>query len=161
MENASRALLMAASLLIGLLILSLAVYLFMSFGVESAEIHKQQEVDQLNQFNVQFTSYVGKEGVTIYDVVTVANLASENNTLYAVKRTEAREENQYNNYISVKLDGARIEKGYGETRDTDYYDSIIKQNMLNDQQNLTQYECEVEINPNTGRVFQVKFSKKD
>ena len=52
MENASKALLMAAGVLIAVLILSLAVYLFMSFGSESAEFHKQMENDRLNQFNI-------------------------------------------------------------------------------------------------------------
>ena len=78
MENASKALLMAASVLIGVLILSLAVYLFTSFGSTSAELHKQQDEQRLEQFNTQFSSYEGKEGgITIYDVVTIANLATE------------------------------------------------------------------------------------
>ena len=42
MENASKALLMAAEVLIGLLILSLAVYLFADFGSTSAEINKKK-----------------------------------------------------------------------------------------------------------------------
>ena len=41
MENASKALLMAGGVLIGILILSLAVYLFITFGAESKEIHAQ------------------------------------------------------------------------------------------------------------------------
>ena len=41
MENASKALIMAAGVLIGILILSLAVYLFVSFGNTSRELHKQ------------------------------------------------------------------------------------------------------------------------
>ena len=60
MENASKALLMAAGVLIGVLILTLAVYLFATFGATSAELHKQQATDRLNEFNSQFTSYEEK-----------------------------------------------------------------------------------------------------
>ena len=51
MENASKALLMAAGVLIGVLILSLAVYLFANFGTASAEIHKQKDMNEINKFN--------------------------------------------------------------------------------------------------------------
>ncbi len=110
MENASKALLMAAGVLIGLLVISLAVYLFVSFGMTSAEIHKEQQEQQLEQFNVQFTSYVGKEGLTIYDVVTVANLATENNKNYELTKKVA-DGTDY--YISVQVaNQGFIEKGY-------------------------------------------------
>lgn len=82
MENASKALIMAGGVLIGVLILSLAVYLFADFGSTSAQINEQNAEKQLTQFNSQFTSYEGKEGLTIYDVITVASLAKENNTYY-------------------------------------------------------------------------------
>lgn len=75
MENASKALIMAAGVLIGMIIISLAVYLFLSFGSSSAQLHQEQEEQRLNQFNTQFTSYVGLDN-TIYDVVTVANLST-------------------------------------------------------------------------------------
>lgn len=101
MENASKALIMAAGVLIGILIISLAVYLFVSFGSTSAEIHKQNDEQQIEQFNSQFTSYEGKK-CTIYDVVTVANLATENNKYYDFeKRTTKTIGND--NYISVKV----------------------------------------------------------
>ena len=60
MENASKALLMAAGVLIGVLIISLAVYLMSYFGGVSADIHKRQKANQINQFNSQFTAYEGK-----------------------------------------------------------------------------------------------------
>lgn len=81
MENASNALLMAAGILIGVLVLSLAVYLFADFGATSAEINKQSEQQKIIQFNSQFTSYEDKE-LTIYDVVTILGYAQENNKYY-------------------------------------------------------------------------------
>ena len=83
MENASKALVMAAGVLIGIMILSLAVYLFATFGATSAEMHGQIEQDRINQFNAQFTSYEGKQDITIYDIITVVNLAKDNNESYS------------------------------------------------------------------------------
>lgn len=101
MENASKALLMAAGVLIGILIISLAVYLFVSFGSTSAKIHKQNDEQQIEQFNSQFISYEGKK-CTIYDVVTVANLATENNKYYEFNKRQTQT-NGNDNYISVKV----------------------------------------------------------
>ena len=77
MENASKALIMAAGVLIGIMILSLAVYLFATFGATSAELHGQVETSRITQFNTQFTSYEGRSDITIYDVISVVNLAKK------------------------------------------------------------------------------------
>ena len=71
MENASNALIIAGGVLIGVLILSLAVYLFADFGSTSAEINKKTQEQQLVQFNSKFTTYESTEKKwTVYDVVT-------------------------------------------------------------------------------------------
>lgn len=82
MENASKALIMAAGVLIGILILSLAVFLFTDFGATSKGIYSQIEERQLAQFNAQYTVYSGRKDINIYDIVTLANLAKENNNYY-------------------------------------------------------------------------------
>ena len=82
MENASNALIMAAGVLIGILILSLAVFLFSDFGATTREINSKMEEKQLSEYNAQYTVYVGREDVTIYDIITIVNLAKENNNYY-------------------------------------------------------------------------------
>lgn len=82
MENASKALLMAAEVLIGVLILSLAVYLYVSFGTTAAEVNEQNTQKQLVQFNTQFTVYQDRNDLTIYDIITATNLAKESNDDY-------------------------------------------------------------------------------
>jgi len=163
MENASKALLMAAGVLIGMLILSLAVYLFVSFGSTSVELHKQKEAQELEQFNSQFTSYVGKEGITIYDVVTVANLASENNKYYEYgpsRRIPTATSSDY--YISVVLNTSPIENVFNNNIVS--YDDLINNHLrteminVNNGWTLKQYTCQVEINTITGRVFKVTFT---
>ncbi|MBO6244393.1 MAG: hypothetical protein J6O41_07550, partial [Clostridia bacterium] len=79
MENATNALLMAGGILIGILILSLAVYLYMSFGAEARENYALIEQQQIVKFNTQFTKYAGSENLTIYDVVATISTAYENN----------------------------------------------------------------------------------
>lgn len=151
MENASKALLMAAGVLIGMLVISLAVYLFVSFGMASAQIHKEQEQKQLEQFNTQFFSYESKEENTIYDVVTVANLATENNIYYQLEKRTGKQ-NGKDNYISVRLDNSNlsvanrgfIEKGYLYKGQIDY-DKIIQEELEN---GLEAYQCKVSISRN-------------
>ena len=79
MENASKALIMAGGILIAILVMSLFVYLIVSFGATSDKIHDQNAQTQITEFNAQFTKYQGRTNITIYDIVSVANLARENN----------------------------------------------------------------------------------
>lgn len=86
MENASKALLMAAGILIGVLLLTLMVALFSSSKslFDSYDTTKQSEAIQ--QFNVNFTKYVGQD-LTIHEVVTICNFAEEHNvTITAGKK---------------------------------------------------------------------------
>ena len=167
MENASKALIMAAGILIGVAILSLAVYLFVSFGSASTKIHEQNDANRINEFNTQFTSYVGKEDITIYDVITVANLATENNIKYEYNTQRA---NGKNSYISVYLkqrtgtlnDIAKGAETPSTTRASDY-NKIIQADInkiSSDLQELTKYDCTVDISETTGLVYKVTFSAK-
>lgn len=54
MENAARALTMAAGVLIGIMIISIAVYLFTSLGNTSSEIYSKVEQTKIDKFNSQF-----------------------------------------------------------------------------------------------------------
>lgn len=173
MENASKALLMAASVLIGILILSLAVYLFVSFGSTSAEIHKQNEEQQIAQFNSQFTSYQGKE-CTIYDVISVANLATENNRFYELNTKTGGKDR----YISVQVNNAPNlslgPHGYIEGNpNTVNYDQTIQKILEEDlsknkkikvdskgveYESLAIYKCKVDISLTTQRVHNVTFT---
>lgn len=161
MENASNALIIAGGVLIGILIISLAVYLFVDFGSTSAEINKQNEEQQLIQFNTKFTSYQGREDLTIYDVVTVAGYAKENNMYYS-DDGENEDEGFVNNYkITVKLKGA-IGTGNGidknNLQDVTEYNKLIQDEQL-DVTTLPKYKCEEIKYHDNGRVSEVTFTK--
>lgn len=150
MENASKALVIAAGVLIGVLIISLAVYLFVDFGSTSAEINAKNAEKQINQFNSKFTSYSDKE-LTIYDIITVVNYAKENNKYY-----DGLEEYQ----ITVML-------GTNDNltnRDEQYLNELIRNDkklITESVPNLPVYECKSEsIGYQNGRVKLLKFTKK-
>lgn len=154
MENASKALIMAAGVLIGIMILSLVVYLFVSFGSSTAQIGEKIKQDQLNKFNSQFTSYEGKEGLTIYDVITVANLATENNKYY--NYSNRSDTSQNDSYVSVILENKHIEG----KEEADYNKLIINDTINNESDSLANYTCKVYINEITSRVYKITFSVK-
>ena len=77
MENASKALLMAAGILVGVLILALMVTLFLSSRELSTEYEKTKQTETVQQFNVNFTKYLGQD-LTIHQVITITNFANQN-----------------------------------------------------------------------------------
>ena len=116
MENASKALMMAASVLLGLMIISVGVALFNSFSGSSANIMSQIEQAQIAEFNSQFLKYYGeireyneetkkekvkKIKITAHDVVSLANLAKKNNIEYDVDDQMQKNENSY--YVQITL----------------------------------------------------------
>lgn len=166
MENASRALLMAVGVLIGILVLSLIVYLVSTFGNYSAQVHKEVATNQLAQFNSQFSKFDGKNDVTIYDILTLANLARENNEKYDLTSdVETNRKNQNSFYITVMVDSK-----YLETKDViDQYinnklnklsSELLDSQDINGEmvKSLKTYKCKVDISPVTGRVYIVKFN---
>ena len=182
MENASKALLMAAGVLIGLLVLSLMVYLFASFASTSAEMHQENKKIQIDQFNSQFVTYEGKESVNIYDIVTVANLATENNQYYEYNKRNAKiiPDQATDSYISVyfrntnlsEYTGKTIEQGFNIPANTitQYYNNLIKKDLENMQvkpdengnpyQALTEYTCKVSLSKNTRQSMLSRIFKK-
>ena len=78
MENASKALIMAGGILLGVLILTLMVTLFLSAKELSAAYEERKLSEAVQQFNVNFTKYVG-QSLTIHQVVTISNFAEKNN----------------------------------------------------------------------------------
>ena len=85
MENAARALTMAAGVLIGIMIISFAVYLFTSLGNTSSEIYSKVEQTKIDKFNSQFLKYYRLDTCTAHDIVSIANLAKNSNKYYELE----------------------------------------------------------------------------
>lgn len=165
MENASKALLMAATMLIAIMIISLGVYLFASFGNIAREKSEDNKQQQITQFNAQFTSYQGKE-CTIYDVVTLANLATENNKYYDYEKRNY-DANGTDSYITIKLNTRReikrIELGANEDNQNilESNNNLIKAdvgNISSGKEELKKYKIdEIKISEQTNKVYFVSF----
>ena len=102
MENASKALLMAATVLVGVMILSLGVYLFSIFGNFGGQISDRIEQKQIDEFNSQFYKYENSEEVRIHDIISIANLARQYNIDNDLLNTSVY-------YIKVNIDGIGTE----------------------------------------------------
>lgn len=79
MENASKALLMAAGILMGILVISLIVYIYATFSDSTQKNIKQMELNSLTAFNSKYLSYDGREDLTYYDIANVATMARNDN----------------------------------------------------------------------------------
>lgn len=158
MENASKALMMAAGVLIGIMILSLGVYVFLTYSQTSKEIHQRIEEQQIEQFNVQYTAYEGREDLTIYDIITVVNNARNNNKYYEDDADK----------VKVKVTGVTGVSGITPATDwVDLNDSNLNEVIRQDQSTITadpnsklpEYKCTEVTLENTGRVDSITFEK--
>lgn len=156
MENASNALIIAGGVLIGVLIISLAVYLFVDFGSTSAEINKKTEQQQLIYYNSKFTSYDDKKDLTIYDAITVAGYAKENNNYYGDSNSDGFDKNYYlNNYkiiVTIKINNTTKEI---QDYTIEQFNELIQNEQKNNNE-LPKYTCSIDYYDN-GRVNTVKF----
>jgi len=180
LENASKALIMAAVILISVVILSLAVYLFTYFGSYSKGVEEEVRDNQIAQFNSQFLSYDRKikpvydndgnfkknvGGLTIYDVITLANLAREYN-----KENELVDENvkgyikfhvnnpvELNNYITSK---STAKKGEKNDDNKNNIGRIPSQYIYDDDNELLPYSCKIETDNHTSMVSNITIKQE-
>ena len=80
MENASKALIIAAGILIAVLTITVIAVLRSTFSEYGEAYEKSISTQNIQEFNTQFLKYENKD-LTIQDVMTIANLVKEwNNT---------------------------------------------------------------------------------
>lgn len=150
MENATKALYIAAGLLMGIIILSLAVMLFSSLQSYIAEYKKQIEFNELNAFNSKYQKYVDENAtITIQDVVTVAGMAYEDNSSFNID-TDQWNVSDNSLYIGIYIGGERIDQNIKEN-----IQDLLTENIANE------YRCtadNVQYN-SVGRIFEMNFVK--
>jgi len=74
MENASKALIMAATVLIGIMLIGIMVYLFRTGAIVGENYENKKTTEQIEAFNAKFEVFQ-RENNTISDVISAANLA--------------------------------------------------------------------------------------
>lgn len=165
MENASKALIMAASVLLGLMIISVGVALFNTFSEFSRDTLSKVEEKSIAEFNNNYIKYYGsvssgKDGqelikpipVTAHDIVSVANLAKQNNEKYELENQSSYDENTY--YVQVQ-----VEKETNFEKKTEKQkNAFLQENSLTEENETKYYKCvEVKISEVTKRVMYIKF----
>ena len=77
MENAAKALLIAAGVLIGILIMSLFAYEMLYVSNNANEYQEGVDTIQTAEFNSQFEIYANKETITAQEVITLYSYIQE------------------------------------------------------------------------------------
>lgn len=183
MENASKALIMAAEILIGVMVISIAVYLFNVLGQYGADTTEQIQESQLQQFNNQFLKYYGNTSTqtadgkivvepikcTMQDIVGLANLAKKINESNGFSTTQAEQRSDNSYYIQIDLQigtkpykniEAREQKDLlNLLRDDGNYGILIEEDELGDKVAKQKYFKALEpgISETTKRVNYMKF----
>lgn len=139
MENASKALIMSASILIGIIILSIGVYLFAAFGGTSKEIQQQVDNRVIAEFNNNFLKYQGSETCTIHDIVNLTKFAQKTNETLGYDKTDSSEDF----YIKVCLNNERNDlTQYAEQDLVDLLNNMqIKTDPATGEKHIPYYQC--------------------
>lgn len=168
MENASKALIMSASMLLGLMIISVGVALFNSFGGFGKDITNKIEENKISEFNTQFLKYYGKSynaqtqenetiRITTHDIVTLVNLAKKSNIENDVQDQQEENENTY--YVRVNLKNKNKNDNL-EKKTENELTRFIKENNIHmvDNELLTKYYyiSDIKISNVTGRVIYIE-----
>lgn len=102
MENASKALIMAASTILGIMIITFLVFVFGIFSNYNSKNTSEIEEKKSSKFNSEFFKYYenGKDEIklTPHDIISIANFVKENNLKYDLKEPK---ENSY--YVTIDV----------------------------------------------------------
>jgi hypothetical protein len=150
MENASKALLIAGAMLLLILVLTFSVYLVRRIGGQTSELYSDMEQSKIDEFNQKFFNYDGRgtkkdsEGkwinpLTIQDVVSIINLAKDNN-----------QNSKFPTTVKVKVDG-------NERQDST--NAQIKEMLANPNNIDAEYSCKVEYGENKNLVENITIEK--
>lgn len=89
MENASQALIIAGTILIALIILSIGVYLVSNYMKVGQSYEQTKETTEITKFNTNFTKFEEREDITAQEIITLKNFAKnydeQNNTTTTVR----------------------------------------------------------------------------
>lgn len=155
-QNLSRALLMAAGVLVAILILALGVYLYYSFSNRITETVKQNQVSIIQSYNDKFTQYEKRENLSVQDIVSIINLARECN----INNQVVGEDTNNNFYIKVSIVGVSAPNITNLETDVNYlyWDKYVK---LIENSNIAseKYKCETVISSVNKRVKAIIFTK--
>ena len=123
MENASKALLMTASILVGLIILSLGIYLVNTFRTFSQDYNDSMEIKRMQQFNAEFTALATRSNISMHEILTLVNYANEFNSTNEI---EVGDSQHIDVNIKLKTKTINLTNLETELKHTDYENKTDK-----------------------------------
>ncbi len=151
MENASKALIMAAEVLVGVMIISIGVYIFNVMGNYSAETAEKIEETRIASFNEQFLKYYGTTSTdgntptpikcTIHDIIGLANLANKTNQQNDLSMPQEKSDNTMYIQIELKI-GSKTYKNL-EAESESKLIEIVKNNSIINKVEGTETKAEI------------------
>lgn len=152
MENASNALIIAGTILIALIILSMGVYLASTQTVVGEAYNEQQIQREIERYNTNFTSFENRNNITRQEIVTLAKFVSQ----YSKKNGIPEAEIFIN---SSKVNG--VISGGKDTLPADFgLDKIVDDSptVHTNSATFNYYKCETkDIVYENGRVVKIVF----
>lgn len=124
MENASKAIIMAGSVLLTIAMVSLLIFGWNKFSAYYSSDDDLADIDDLTKFNLQFTNYE-RDDVHGYELVSLANKVYDYNT----RRSNAagNKSNEWYNPITMTIDFNGMEKKFKYSNDLTRRDSLFKE----------------------------------
>lgn len=148
MENASKALLMAAGILIAMLVLSVGVILVGNFGKTADSYVTKLDTVELRKYNSNFDIYIGRKDVTAQEIVTLIGVVQETNqnTKIYIGNAEVSNytEQQKNEFLSDNILKYTIDPSTGQEVASNLYKYV---------------EDSIRYNED-GKIIEIKFAKK-
>lgn len=92
MENATKALLIAGTVLVAIVMISIGVYLYSLYSNQSKEYSEIISTTELQKFNSKFSVYIGRDNIKAQEIVSIVNLAKE-----------------YNNEVQIYLETTKLQ----------------------------------------------------
>lgn len=148
MENASKALLMAAGMLLVVMLLSLFALMYSTMSEYTKAYDERKQTEEIQAFNAQFEKYAS--GATAQDVVTVINLAKSYN-----------DENGYTDADTeyyINIDG---NIGIDETSSEPMINNFLNDNSTGTDgtdEKIKKYDVNISYSDITGKVKKITFN---
>lgn len=153
MENASKALLMAGEILIGILLLFILVYFSRMASSFTNQIDSNIATKQIQEFNAKFEKYNNKDNLTPQDIVTLSNIVRDYNG-----------KKDFYTQISITITGVesryknKIQQGFSQEEGAEFMTNYAPKA---DEENLLQqstFSCIMGYDVKSGTINKIELS---
>lgn len=155
MENATKALLMAAGILFAILTIGVLMYTWNELGNYTSQVEEEKKIEQLTAFNKQYEVYQ-RQLLRGNDVASLINKVRDNNKTYS---QEKEYQITWQFIIKRGILGVLGAGTYDETKSSVYNSITNNQDDFRDFKNLYFHCKSIEYNSKTGRVNKIVFEE--